>query len=312
MGAPLVSVAVPVKDRRERMLRCLDALLAQDHPNYEILVIDNESTDGTAEACRAHAEGSGVPVRVEVLPGTVGAIRNRAARLARGELMAYTDSDCMPEPGWLSAGVAPFEGRPELGIVCGRTLPAEPIVQGWPATIEVEELTGRFESCNVLFRREAFCRTAGFDERIGHFWEDTAAGFAIKRLGWEVAYVPEALVYHDVTYPGFWWHIKRMQKNRNLAPVLAKYPEIRREALFMRLFLQERDARFVAAVAGLLLARRRPVAALLLALPYAVMVARQQDGGEFDPRAYAQAPIYDLARVTGLLRGGLRNGRIVL
>src|SRR5919197_4377844 len=47
--APEVTVAIPVKDRRERMLRCLDAVLAQDHPSYEVLVLDNGSTDGTAE-----------------------------------------------------------------------------------------------------------------------------------------------------------------------------------------------------------------------------------------------------------------------
>ena len=55
------------------MLRCLDALLQQDHPSFEVLVLDNGSSDGTPEACAERAATSDVPVRVEVLSGTVGA-----------------------------------------------------------------------------------------------------------------------------------------------------------------------------------------------------------------------------------------------
>ena len=58
-------MVVAVKDRRERMLRCLDALLAQDHPSYEILVADNGSSDGTPQACLQRAAQATVPVRVE-------------------------------------------------------------------------------------------------------------------------------------------------------------------------------------------------------------------------------------------------------
>src|SRR5689334_9060571 len=53
-SSPEVTVAVPVKDRRVQMLRCIDALLAQDHPSFEILVLDNESTDGTPDEVRRH------------------------------------------------------------------------------------------------------------------------------------------------------------------------------------------------------------------------------------------------------------------
>src|SRR2546426_3416157 len=133
------------------MLRCLDALLAQDHPSYEILVLDNESSDGTAEACRERAAGSPCPVRVEVVPGSVGHVRNRAGEMARGEFVAFTDSDCVAAPGWLSAAAAALRADPGLGVVCGRTEPEEPIDRPWPATIEVTELTKRFESCNLVF-----------------------------------------------------------------------------------------------------------------------------------------------------------------
>lgn len=315
MTSPEITVVVPVKDRREQMERCLAALLAQDHPAYEVLICDNESTDGTAEAMRARAADAHVDVRVEVVPGTVGAVRNHGARLARGEFVAFTDSDCVPDPGWLSAAAAALRDDPRLGSVQGRTLPEVPIEHGWPATIQVEGFTGAYESCNLVVRRDAFVASAGFDEEVGHFWEDTAAGYALKRDGWDTAYVADALVRHDVTYPGFWWHVKRMQRNRNLGPVLKRYPEIRRDLFLWRVFRRPRNAKFVGLLAAVGLGRRRP-GALVLALPYAHFLLTEGTGGLVeewrDPKRYAQAVVYDGSHLIGLLRGGFRSGRFVL
>lgn len=303
-----VTVAVPVKDRRERMLRCLDALLALDHPSYEILVLDNESTDGTAEACRERAASAAVPVRVEVVGGTVGAVRNHGARTGRGEIIAYTDSDCMPEPAWLREGVKPF-ADPGVGVVCGRTLPEHPPEHGWFATIEVTEWSGRFESCNVFFRREAFAATPGFDEEIGHFWEDVAAGRAMLREGWGYAWAGDAVVRHDMTYPGFLWHLKRVQRHANAARVVRRYPEIRDELFYKRYFLRPYSAKFDAALLGVAAAAitRNPLP-LALAAPY----MHHRRAVWRDPRSLVQGTVYDLALLVGLLRGAVRHGEVVL
>lgn len=303
-----MTVAVPVKDRRERMLRCLDALLALDHPSFEVLVLDNGSTDGTAEACRERAARSAVPVRVEVVHGTVGAVRNHGARLGRGALIAYTDSDCMPERDWLREGVAPF-ADPAVGIVCGRTVPEHPPREGWYATIEVDRPTGCFESCNVFYRREPFAATEGFDEAIGHFWEDTAAGRAMLRRGWRCAWAPRAVVRHDVTYPGFAWHLRRVQRHANAARVVRRYPELRRELLWGRYFLRPYNAKVDAAVAGLALAAlTRRAVPLAMALPY----LHHRRGALASPTSLAQGALYDAALLVGLLRGSLRHRSLVL
>jgi GT2 family glycosyltransferase len=300
MPAPVVTVAVPVKDRRDQMLRCLDALLAQDHPSFQIMVLDNGSTDGTAQACRDRAAGARMPVRVEPVPGVLGAVRNRAAEIAGTEFLAFTDSDCLPEPGWLTAGVHTLQADPALGVVCGKTLPEVPPTEGWPATIEVTGYTGRFEACNLIFRTTALRESEGFDEEVGHYWEDTAAGYALMRRGWRAAFAEDAVVRHDVTYPGFWWHVKRARKNANLRPVLERYPEIGRDLLVGRVFLHRRDPKLVAALAGCLLAPRRR-AALLLALPYATERLRHLH----DPKGIAQTLIYDSASLASVLRSTL-------
>jgi GT2 family glycosyltransferase len=306
-----VTVAVPVKDRREQMLRCLDALLAQDHPGYEVLVLDNESTDGTAQACRERAAGSAVPVRVEVVPGSVGHVRNRAGEMARGTYVAFTDSDCVPAPGWLAAATRALRADPGLGVVCGRTEPEETIDRPWPATIEVTEFTKRFESCNLVFRREALVGSDGFDEEVGHFWEDTAAGFAVLRQGWRAAFVDDAVVRHDVTYPGFRWQLARARKNAHAVAVLRRYPELRRELFWGRIFLRSRNARFLGFLAGLGLAPWwRP--ALLLALPYALeRRPRRLDPGHLW-HYVVEGFLYDGAVCVGMIEGSLVYRRVLL
>jgi glycosyltransferase involved in cell wall biosynthesis len=307
--APEITVAVPVKDRREQMLRCLDSLLAQDHPAYEVLILDNGSTDGTAEACEERAASATIPVRVERVPGVLGAVRNRAGELAATEFLAFTDSDCIADRGWLTALARALREAPAVGVVCGATRPEEPVTAGWAATIEVDHFTGRFESCNIGFRREAFRRSAGFDEQVGHFWEDTAAGYAMLRDGWEAAFAPDAVVCHDVTYPGYAWYLRRALKASNLGPVLRQYPEIAEDLFYRRTFVHRRDALLLLALAGIgaAVARRSPLP-LAVAAPYARERLRQWR----DPKGLVQIVLYDGACVIAAARGSVAAGRVVL
>lgn len=306
MRVPEVTIAVPVKDRRERMLECLEALLSQDHPSFEVLVLDNMSSDGTADACRLRARGAAVDVRVESVPGTLGRVRNRAAEIARGQVIAFTDSDCSPEPGWLSAGVSALGRDPRLGLVCGVTLPPEPPRRTWSKNVTVRDFTWRFESCNVMVRREAFGPAGAFDEVVGDGWEDTAAGFEILRRGWRAGFCPEAVVRHDVTYPGFWFHVRREQRQANLAHVARRYPEVRSRLLCARLFINRRQAACFAAGAGLLAGRLRP-RARLLAIPYAAFVLPR-----VLPWRMAQLVILDVAMHFAVIRGAVRYRTLVL
>jgi cellulose synthase/poly-beta-1,6-N-acetylglucosamine synthase-like glycosyltransferase len=308
---PHVTVIVPVKDRREQMLRCLEAALALDYPDYDILVADNCSTDGTAEACRERAVTSEVPVEVRRYAGSLGQMRNLAVGDARGEIIAFTDSDCLPQPSWLRAGVRHFLDDPRLGLVQGRTLPETPIDGArWPATIKVEEFSGRYEGANLFFRREALLESGAFDEAVGHFWEDTAAGLALKRAGWRTAFEPDALVHHDVTFPGFLWHLRRAWKQSHVGPVLAQYPELRTELFWLRIFQRPRSALLLLFYAGLLLGTRRR-AALLLTLPYIWLRFPRYP----HPRAlndFGELVAFDTVNVAGAFVGAAKEGELLL
>lgn len=101
---PFVSIVVPVCNEERWIEECIRALLAQDYPEdrYEILVVDNNSTDRSAERAAAFP-------RVRLLRESVQgdfAARNRGIAEARGDILAFTDSDTAPRPGWLRAIVA--------------------------------------------------------------------------------------------------------------------------------------------------------------------------------------------------------------
>lgn len=309
---PHVTVIVPVKDRREQMLRCLEASLELDYPSYDVLVADNGSSDGTPEACLELAADSDVDVEVIHVDGNLAAVRNGAARYARGEIVAYTDSDCLPQREWLRAGVRPFMADARVGVVSGRTEPEHPLDgMRWPASRDIPEFSGRYEGCNVLYRREALTHSDGFSEVLGFWWEDTAAGFAVRRGGWEPAFAPDAIVFHDVTQPGYAWHVKRAWELAAAAPnALAEYPEIRRDLLWLRVFQRPRSLLWIAFVFGLLVGTRKRWA-LLAALPYTWLRFPRYP----HPRAFydfGELIGFDGANVLGAFTSGLRRGRIVL
>jgi GT2 family glycosyltransferase len=308
-ATPHVTVVVPVLNRREQMLRCLDGIFAQEYDRYDVVVVDNGSTDGTPEACRARAaQEARIDLRVEAVAGLVGAARNAGARIAAGELVAYTDSDCIPTPGWLAEGVKPFASDPSVGVVSGPTLPEEQPGR-WAATQDIRDQTWRFEACNVIFRREALLAVEGFDE-TRTMWEDTVAGFSVMRSGWSAAFAPDAVVHHDVTYPGYGWHLRRVLRYGEVASVIGRYPEIADRLLWHRYFLRPRNARFALAALGVLLAPFDS-RALVLAAPYAWLRRPPRP----TPRAAldsVQLTMFDLAVLVGMVKGSIEAGTLVL
>lgn len=305
---PPVTVAVPVLNRLDQMLRCLDAVLALDYPDFDVLVLDNGSVDGTREACADRGESAKVRIRVHEVEGTVGRLRNQAARLAAGRIIAFTDSDCLPQRGWLRSGVAPFRD-PGVGVVTGPTLPEAHPTGAWAATQHITKQTWRFETCNALYRRDALLDSDGFDESVS-MWEDTAAGWAVLRAGWEARFVPEAIVVHDVTYPGWLWHVRRVLRYGEAAVVVRRYPEMARRLLWARYFLRPREAAFVGLILALALgARDRRWT--VLGLPYMAARGPRRLGGAAILESL-QAAVFDAAVLVGMVRGSIRARRLLL
>lgn len=111
---PTASVVIPVKDDGVRLRRCLDALAVQTRPADEIIVVDNGSSDASAEIARV---GGAMVVRCD-RPG-IPAASARGYDSAAGDLILRLDADCIPAPTWIEAMTTTFAARPDVHILTG-------------------------------------------------------------------------------------------------------------------------------------------------------------------------------------------------
>lgn len=305
-----VTAAVVVKDRRMLMAACLDGLLAQTRAPDEIVIVDNESSDGTWELLQERATAATVPIRLRREGGSVGHVRNVAVAEAGCDVIAFVDSDCVPDADWLARGVDALLADEGLGVVQGRTVPdPDAPRRPWPATQDIGSLSGLYEACNIFYRAEALRRAGGFDEEIGFFGEDAMAGWAVLRLGYRAAFEPAAVVAHAVSYPGVGWHLRRATLYWKWARLVRRFPEMR-SILWLGVFLRPRTALVFATAASLAVSRWRPRAALL-ALPYLWWRRPRR----LRPRAVAQAAAtvgFDATVCGALVVGTIRERTVVL
>ncbi len=197
-----VSVVVAARNEQPRIAACLRALLAQDYPReaYEVIVVDDGSTDRTAEV----AEGFGVTVLRQPHRGAAAA-HNLGVVHARGEVVAFTDADCIAARDWLRELVACFED-PEVGVCGGDVLG---LGDSWVARYLEEDARSfrldrlqqtrpwpLFVTANVAYRREVFECLGTFSTGIG-VASDLEMTWRVARDGrYRLVGRPTAVVYH--------------------------------------------------------------------------------------------------------------------
>lgn len=116
--AGFISVIIPVFNDRERLKLCLTALENQTYPQelYELVLVDNGSEENIAEIAHQFKQ---VVLTTEKQRGSYAA-RNRGIKIAKGELLAFTDSDCIPANDWLERGVNYLVSVPDCAVFAGR------------------------------------------------------------------------------------------------------------------------------------------------------------------------------------------------
>ncbi len=308
-----ISVVVPTYRRPDRLRRLITALESQtlDAGRFEVVVVDDCSGDATAEALEELARKARFELRGLTNPMNwgPGAARNLGWRAARSEFVAFIDDDCVPEPGWLAAGVAALRRNDRLGVVQGLTLPPPGVGPGshWAIVRSVTWETPWFEACNIFYRRAALADTSGFDERLPWCGEDTAAGWAVLEAGWERDFATDSIVFHDVEERGVRWRMGRAWLERNLVDLALRYPGLRRDAFWKPWAFRADGVALAAALVALAAAHRHPVS-LVGVVPYLVM--RRRELGR--PGVAAGSLVVDAAQLAGHLASSVRHRRLVL
>lgn len=198
-----VSVIIPTHNKSAELGRCLEAVLGQQiDGSFEVLVCDDGSTDGTRQ--RVETWSSSEP-RLRYLHQPQrgpAAARNLGIRHARASLVAMTDDDTIPDPGWLRKLVEAMS-RPGAVAAEGRVTPGRPM--GPAETAPVNDSGGVYLTCNLACRRDALLEVGGLDERFPYAaFEDCDLAAKLRAQG-EIVWAPEAVVVHPpraVTWRG--------------------------------------------------------------------------------------------------------------
>lgn len=233
---PRLSVVIPTYRRPDLLARCLHALVNQDADprSYEIIVAD----DAASTATRQQVEGVAIFVQpcVRYVPvrGSHGpaAARNAGWRVARGEVIAFTDDDTIPDPGWVAAGLGAFERDPDLAAANGRT---EAPLPPRPTDYERNEsglATAEFITANCFVRRTVLETLGGFDERFRAAWrEDSDLHFALLEAGLKLIKVPDAVVVHPIRRSRWGISLKLQRKSQYDALLFKKHPVLYRRKI---------------------------------------------------------------------------------
>ena len=316
MATPEISVVVPSHDRPLRLRWLLNALEEQTLPpeRWEVIVAhDSVGSDADRELESHPLARSGTLRVVRQRAGSAppGANRNAGWRAARAPVIAFTDDDCRPPPGWLERALELARANPG-SVIQGATLP-DPLeiamlhAAHWH-TQRILPPSPYVEACNIVYPKDLLERVGGFDEKL-HTGEDTDLFLRARATGATLVPARDLLIYHAVVSLTLLEKLRSTRRWQDLPEVVRRHPSLRRD-FTLWVFWKRTHAWLPVALLGAVLGRRRPLLALL-ALPYLVHALPQHGTdprGRF--RAVAELPaqtLVDLAEITALAKGSIRH-----
>nr|WP_060788339.1 glycosyltransferase [Geobacillus zalihae] len=212
-----VSIIIPVYNKLEFTKQCLEGIFRNTNPSlYEIIIVDNASTDGTKAYLNKIASEKITVIKNKSNLGFVEAC-NQGARVAKGKYLVFLNNDTVPQKNWLKEMIETIESDSCIGIVGAKLIYPTGLLQeaggiiwsdgtGWnygrgdipsrPQYNFVKEVDYCSGAC-LLIPKELFNRVGGFDRRYSPaYYEDTDLCFSVRALGYKVIYNPRAEVIH--------------------------------------------------------------------------------------------------------------------
>ena len=234
MSTPRIAAIICTHNRDAYLGAAIDSLLSQDCDDYEVLIIDNASTDNTKAVVEARLPHPQITYHYEPNLG-LSVARNTGARLAKANILAYLDDDAEASSSWLSALLKGFDKNEKLAIAGGKVTLIWPPNTSPPAWMSAA-LSGSLgaydlgdevvyiqhpglppRGLNYALRRSFLDSVGGFDANLGRVGKNLLSNeeflmtqFALEK-GWHVAYLPDALAAHNVSPARMKrsWHLSR-------------------------------------------------------------------------------------------------------
>ncbi|WP_320671682.1 glycosyltransferase family 2 protein [Patulibacter defluvii] len=323
-AAPDVSVVIPTAGRRVGLLWALDALAAQELPEgatFEVNVVHGPERTPVLEAAREHPlVRSGVAAIVASDGLVASQKRNIAWRMGRAPLIAFTDDDCRPQPGWLAAFLAAHRAHPEGLLQGGAAIDPDQhdvaMRAPRPRLQRFAPPTPWAELCSMAFPRGLLEAVGGLDEGYGSVGEDTDLAWRMHERGAPWVAVPDAVVDHAVETPGLRGWLRVSTRFGETTRLKRRHPQLRGH-FPLGIFWVANHGWLLVGAAGLgwAAARRDPRPAAL-ALPYAAWHASRYGRS---PKGYARgavelpaAALIDAARIAGFVVWSARERTVLL
>lgn len=246
---PAVCVVVATYNRADVLPNLIAALKAQDHTDFEVVVVDDGSPTPVYDALVDLVRGDSRFRTLQLHSNSGPALaRNVGWRSTSCPWIAFTDDDCEPTETWLSELIAAT--GTDADIVQGRT---EPVASDWQhrgwfdRSQTIRTWSGRFETCNLLVRRELLQRLEGFDPAFPPMGEDTDFGLRALRLNARTTFHARALVHHHVWRTGYRGFLRHRRRHAEVVQLFRGNPEAR-DLLFWRVFVVRKHLFFWALV----------------------------------------------------------------
>lgn len=201
----LVSIVIITKNHSKYLAKCLESILNQNYKNFEIIIVDHNSSDNTVEIIKSF-ENEKLKYYIYNEKNNIAAVRNFGIKKSNGEYIFFTDSDCIVAKNWVEEGMNTLLNNEVAGVE-GKTIAEH---QNFGASEHFVEnyLGGQYQTCNIAYKKELLIEYGMFNEKYSIAYEDIDLALRIKKNS-TIVFNKDMLVFHQLVK----WTMKGLISN---------------------------------------------------------------------------------------------------
>mgnify|MGYP006075879855 CR=1 FL=1 len=201
----LASIIIVTKNHSTYLTKCLNSILKQTYKNFEVIIIDHNSSDNTAEIIKTFKSDK-IKYFLNTENKGIASVRNYGIEKSNGDYVFFTDSDCMPAKNWIEEGMQVLLNNDVAGVE-GKTI-AENQNFGVSQHFVENYNGGQYQTCNIAYKKKNLTECGMFNEKYKIAYEDLDLAIRIKKKS-SIYFNSDMLVFHQLVQ----WSIKGLMLN---------------------------------------------------------------------------------------------------